>query len=108
MVRPIPSLAVLAALVAAAPASAASVDHFTISVSPRPVHAGERVSVRAVARDRAGATLSDYAGAARFTDSADSVDAAFARGVATAEIETDKPVHGEVVKVSDALTTSSS
>src|SRR4051794_15091956 len=90
------------------PASAASVDHFTVSVSPRPVHAGERLTVRAVARDRAGATLSDYAGPAHFTDSAGSVDAAFTRGAATAEIDTDKPVHGEVVEVSDEVTTSSS
>src|SRR4051812_21481963 len=110
MVRPIPSLAVLVALAAAAPASAAPADHFTITVSPRPVHAGEPLTVRATAVDGAGAAMADYAGPARFTDSAASVEATFDHGVATAELDTGKPVHGEVVQVStdDGSSSSSS
>src|SRR3954453_21162958 len=110
MVRSLPSLAVLVALAAAAPASAAPADHFTISVSPRPVHAGEPLTVRATAVDGAGAAMTDYAGPPRVTDSAAPLESTFAPGGATAELATGKPVHGEVVHVSadDGSSSSSS
>src|SRR3954452_19029138 len=103
MFRPTPHIAAaVLALAAAAPAKAATVDHFTVAVSPRPVHAGDQVTLRAVARDASNAVVSSYAGAAKFDDSARALSPAetkSAGGVASATVTWTSPIHRDVVDV---------
>src|SRR4051794_14721628 len=98
MARPAPRilLALLAlSLVAAAPAQAIGPDHFTVTVSPRPVKVGVPTTLTAVARDKAGAVLSGYSGPVTFGDKAGALfdrPATFVGGVATAPAKWPAPL----------------
>jgi hypothetical protein len=106
------ALAVLAlALGAAAPAQASAPDHFTISVSPSPAKAGAPLTITAVAKDSAGATVTAYDAPGTFSDATGALpatDATFAHGVGSAVVTYAGPVHGEVVNVISGATRSSS
>src|SRR3954447_26660228 len=114
MVRSTPpiALAVLAlALGAAAPAQASGLDHFTVSVSPKPVRPGQAVTLKAIAKDKLGATLTAYSGSGTFADAQGALpatDAPFEGGVATAAVRFDRPLHADTVSVTGDATTSSS
>src|SRR4051794_6808660 len=98
----IAALAVAVALGAAAPAHAAGPDHFVLSVAPRPVKVGEPVTIRAVAKDSLGATVTGYAGTATLADNSGAVparDVAFHRGVASVVVQYDRPVRYEVLRI---------
>jgi hypothetical protein len=95
-------LLAVAALALAVPAAARAEgpDHFAISISPRPVKAGQPVTVKAVAKDAAGATLTGFSGPATFSDAkGELAQPAFASGVASALVKFSEPIRGDAIKV---------
>jgi hypothetical protein len=85
-------------------------DHFAVTVSPRPVNAGDDFTITTTAKDASNATIKDYSDDIQFSDSAGQLSAAapgkWINGVSKTTASVKTAAAGDVVTVQTANGTS--
>src|SRR5205085_5141575 len=81
-------------------------DHIVISVSPNPPDVDQTVTVKAVAKDASGVTLTAFSGAASWSDKsgalAPGAPGDFVKGVRTTSAQLATPYRGDVISITAA------
>ena len=85
-------------------------DHFAVTVSPRPVNAGDDFTITTTAKDASNATIKDYSGDIQFSDSSGQLSASapgkWSGGVSKTTASVKTAAAGDVVTVQTADGTS--
>jgi hypothetical protein len=87
-------------------ATSVAPDHIVVSLSQNPPDAGQTVTVRAVAKDASGATLTAFSGPASWSDKsgalAPGAPADFVKGVSTTSAHFDTPYRADSIAIAAA------